>query len=808
MNTELLVPQSDNTSAEVSTPKVDRRNFITWVVAAPTALTIGVKLATESSEATAATTTSTELNAYLAIRSDNKVVLTIPRVESGQGILTSLAILLADEVGISVNDIVAQSFTTAKATAFTTTLVGASGSTRLLADPVRAVGAELRMRMMAAGGGAIGTGTGGPTAGGKTFASLAQAAAAATLASRPVASAWEYSTAAGGTKANGILGTGMKIRGNSADFVPGTGIPRLDSDAIYNGSLKYTTDTNQDALNCLVMHSLQTRGTPKDVNRAAILALTKPDGTKLVKEVIPFNSNKNGFTLYAGVGLVCDTMGDALEARDQIMANDLITWNQGTAARFSTPMLNQKLKDAVGPDPAGGKLLAAKQIKRGFLVGFHAQGTLGTQAAVAEVFGPAGGAATGMEAWFASQVPRFNRQQLAQQVGLDLSPTKCLLNVTQGYGHFGRNLLVEASAESARIGDAIRKMGGIANSKPGGSRTKVKVMWSRNDDLRLCPYRPPTFSRYIANIGSDGKTILSLNHKFVSILCELPSGVDNTPTETLLSATNQTGFDYFPLSAPSPYTFTTTEAFREVVAPFPTGAMRAVYSVSGQGGKEVFLDELARKTGQNRFDLRVKYAKSERLAGLFAEMSAKYKAAEAAVAAHNANPNNTTVQGIGFGLHEEWNSASFQFVVSELDRNADIKKVPPTVKEVWSAVDVGKVTNPSGMHSMAEGPVADAVAMVYFSKITFVDGASQQSTFLNYYWNRMRECTYKFNPTVFVNINDNRVGGAGELCAPSAFAAVANAWADINKTLNPTLESHMPEELPIYPSPEAPLVDA
>ena len=221
----------------------------------------------------------------------------------------------------------------------------------------------------------------------------------------------------------------------------------------------------------------------------------------------------------------------------------------------------------------------------------------------------------------------------------------------------------------------------------------------------------------------------------------------------------------------------------------------------------MFLDEVARKTGQNRFDLRVKYAKSERLAGLFAEMSSKYKAAEAAVAAHNA-ANRSTVQGIGFGLHEEWNSASFQFVVSELDRNADIKKVAPTVKEVWAAVDMGKVTNPSGGAAMAEGALADAIALVYYSKITFEDGASQQSTFLNYYWNRMRECTYKFNPTVFVNINDNRVGGAGELSAPSAFAAVANAWADINRELNPTLESHMPEELPIYGSPEAPLVDA
>ncbi len=808
MNTELLAPQSDNAGSDTGAATVDRRNFMTWVVAAPTALTIGVKLATDAGEANAAdATTSTELNAYLAIRSDNKVVLTVPRVESGQGILTSLAILLADAVGIDVKDVVAQSFTTAKATAFTTTLVGASGSTRLLADPVRTVGAELRARMLAAaGGGEITTSAAGPAVGNQTFAALASKAATVALNSRPVAAAWQYGKDAGGTKAGGILGKGMKIRANNADFLPGQGIPRIDSDAIYNGSLQYTIDTNMDAANVLVMHSLQTRGAPDKVDRTAILALKKADGTQLVKEVIPFNSGKNGFTIYAGVGLVADTFGDALEARDKIIKDKMITWKPGTASRFSTPMLNQKLKDAVGPDPVGGLLLASKQVKRGFFVGFHAQGTLGTQAAVAEAYGDKDGPATSLQAWWASQVPRYNRQQLAQQVGLDLSPTKVLLNVTQGYGHFGRNLLVESSAESARIADAVRKLGGVKNAK-GVTTNRIKVMWSRNDDLRLCPYRPPTFSRYIANIGSDGKSILSLNHKFVSILCELPSGVDNTPTETALAATNQTGFDYFPLSAPSPYTFNTTEAFREVVAPFPTGAMRAVYSVSGQGGKEIFLDEVARKTGQDRFALRIKYLKSERIRGVFEECAKEYAEDAKAVADFNkANPDGP-IRGIGFGCHEEWNSASFMYVVSELPKGANIKDTPPTVLKARAAVDMGKVTNPSGGASMVEGALADAIALVYFSKITFVDGAAQESTFLDYYWNRMRECAYDIK-TSFVNVNDNRVGGAGELSAPTAFAAVANAWADINSVQNKGLDSHMPEELPIYVPPSAPRSDA
>ena len=688
MNTELLASQSENTGSEASAATVDRRDFMTWAVATPAAVAVGAKLMSDSSEAVAADAAPVKVSNYLSIDTVNKkIVLTVPRVESGQGILTSLSILVAAELGLQPSDIAPRSMTTAQATEFTTTLVGASGSTRLLTDPVRAAAADLKARAVQNGGATL-----------ANIVAKAAEIAATTPSSKPYASAFKY---------GGLLGKGMTITGNTATFNPGTGIARLDSDEIYSGKRKYTVDTNQDALNCLVMHSLQTRGTPKFVAPLTEIQKVAPQ----VKAVIPFNSGKNGFTLYTGVGIICDTMGQALDARDAIIKNNLITWNPGTAARFSTPMLNQKLKDAVGPDPQGGKLLAAKQIKGGLLVNFHHHGTLGTQAGVCEVFGDAGGAATGAEAWWASQVPKYNRQQLAQQLGLDASPTKVLLNITQGYGHFGRNALVESSAESARVADAVRKMGGIVN-KNGVKTNKVKVMWSRNDYIRLCPYRPPTYSRYIVNIGSDGKTILSMNHKFVSILCELPSGVDNTQTEDLLSATNQTGFDYFPLSAPSPYTFTTNEAFREVVAPFPTGAMRAVYSVGGQGGKEVFMDEVARQTGQERFALRLKYMKSERIKGCMEALKSVWDAQLAAVNTNNANPNRTVTMGLGFGIHEEWNSAACQIVLSELPIGADIAVTAPSVKKAWSAMDVGKVTNPSGLASMGEGAISDAVALV------------------------------------------------------------------------------------------------
>ena len=381
-----------------------------------------------------------------------------------------------------MEDITVVGMTTAQATEFTTTLVGGSGSTRLLTDPVRAAAAQLKARLQAVGatkilpGNLVETGSGT-----KTFAELAPAAAAAQLSAKPFASAWKY---------GGLLGKGMEINGNSATYVPATGIPREDSDAIYSGSRKYTLDTNQDALNCLVMHSLDVRGSPKDVQIAKIKEMCPK-----VKAVIPFNSGKNAFTIYTGVGIVCDTMGEALDARDVIMKNNLITWNPGPARRFSSDNLNQKLRDAVGTPPPLAKILATKQINGEIFVPFHNHGTLGTQAAVVETAGAAGAGATGATVWWASQCPKFNRQQVAQQIGLDLTPTKVEVKITPGYSHFGRNLLVDSTAEAARISDAIRKMGGLTN-KNGQITHKVKVMWSRNDDMRLCPCRPPTFSRY------------------------------------------------------------------------------------------------------------------------------------------------------------------------------------------------------------------------------------------------------------------------------------------------------------------------
>ena len=800
MSTEQLEMPSGTCETGADASGVKRRSVLAAMAAAPAATAIvGAATTAVTTEAVAADATAYELNAYLELVGPNGAPndfyfnLTIPRVESGQGILTSSAMLAATELGIDVSRVRPRSFNWNKFEAFATTLVGASGSTRLITDSTRRAAADVRAR------------NGGGTNYGANAAAIAKSTATG------LAKPWAYhGTAAGsflgrGSKADGVdsIGAGKRV------FDKSSIVPRSDAVDVVTGKAIYTCDEHMDALNCLVMHSFAVRAAPKTVDIPAIVALGASIGAP-VTAVIPFDSKGNGFGIFAGVGIICETLGKALDVRRAIIAasdadgnSKYITWGVSPAARISTTSFNEKLRGAVGADPLLGELVSPKRIKGTILSPFHNQGTLGTQTAIAEW------TADGVDLWHASQVPRYHRQEVCRNVGLATQPKKMRLRVTKGYGHFGRNLLVESSVESAMIAKKIFEGGGLLNPNTGKKTNKVKVMWSRNDDIRLAPFRPASLSRFIASIGADGKSIISLNHKYVTTLCELPSGVDNVQTETLLSATNQTGLDYFPLATPSFYTFTSLESFREVVSAMPTGAMRAVYSVSAVGHKEIFLDEVLRQTGQgsaaDRYAVRIKYMKSPRIKNLLNTMQAKWN--EFAALAAAGGPNGEK-RGVGVGLHEEWGSASLAMVlVQEAEKGAGVTK-PPKVLRAAMAVDQGRIVNGSGTDQNAIGAMADAVALVYFSKMTFVDGKAEQSTFLNYYWNRQRECDYDVDPTVMVNTTDDRVGGAGELSAPSTFGALGNAWADLNAKVLGAGKVAMPTEFPLYGSPSAPLTDA
>lgn len=232
MNAELPIAETAETASEALTPKIDRRDFVTWAVAAPTAVAVGASLVPKDAAAAFDGSTPSEgavkINNYLSITKDNKVQLTLPRVESGQGIFTSSAMLVADELGISMADMLVRGYDTSQQTEFSTTLQGGSGSTRSLTDSTRAAAAILKARLKAVGGGgAITTGANGPMVGTSTFASLADAASKVTLAAKPYASAWKYSGINGGG-GTGLLGKGMKLDKSAtaitdnAVLVPGT----------------------------------------------------------------------------------------------------------------------------------------------------------------------------------------------------------------------------------------------------------------------------------------------------------------------------------------------------------------------------------------------------------------------------------------------------------------------------------------------------------------------------------------------------------------------------------------------------------
>lgn len=820
MNTELIQPPSGTTGADVPVDDgVQRRDFLTWAAATPAALTVATKLATDTPEAHAQASAGLALNNYLTFFStgpglqDYFFLLDIPRVEAGQGILTSSAMLTAEELEIPIEKIRARGIEWTKLEQFATTLVGASGSTRSLTDANRAAAAEVRGRVGKSGAVAGGKYT-GLFSDGTSYNSAAAQAALAAGPSKALAKAWDPSNFK-------IVGKGTKPFASAADntalvYTRANHVSREDSLAIVTGSNPFTSDIENDALNCVIMHSFEQRCSPRSVDVAGIKALGASKGIN-VRAVVPFDSKGNGFGIYTAVGIICDTMGEALEVRRGIIAavtddrgnSKFIQWNTGPTHRFSSEFILEKMKGAVGPDPLLGKALATRQVKGSVYSPYQAQGTLGTQAAVAQF------TSSGVDVWWGSQVPKFQRIETAREMGFPTQPKRVRLRITRDTSHFGRNLLIDSAIEACYVSRAVFQQGGLPN-KANVVTSKVKVMWPRNDDIRFSPGRPAAFSRFIANLDGSGK-ILSLNHKYVTYLCEIPSGFDNIVTTTLLSSTNQTGYDYFPLATPSYYSFVSNEAFREVLVPFATGAMRSVYSISAVGHKEIFLDEVCRQIGATsgaaRFAVREQYMRSKRIKNLMAVMKPRILELAAEVDANNKVASNPKM-GIGFGFHEEWGSAGLcactvRQAVDGQGKPLDLASNPPKILRVINATDAGHVINGSGLSAQAEGAFGDAVALAFFSGITHKNGAAQQSTFLDYYWQRMRECDYVMEPTVFTKTTDNRVGGAGELHAATSFGALGNAWGDLNFQLgNKDSNGHShPSAFPIYKSPSPPLTD-
>ena len=584
-----------------------RRRFLTYVVAAPVltvAASSGLDLLApgkayavvpsppqpenilDLGDVMVAATKQAQDLLVLEVTKDNRIVFRLPRAEVGQGITTALAMVVADEIDARLVDVdvpledARQDLGTAQST-------GGSSSVRSLWDPVRSIAAEARARLVTAAAKRWDLPANSLTT--RDTAVWAPDGRSATYGSLTEAAAQVDDPA---------VSTDPKP--SSEYRLIGTSTPRIDARSIVTGAAKYALDVDvSGAVPTVVIRPPTLKGKVKSYDASAAL---KMPGVVAVTE------------LPSGVAVSAKTFDQALKARSAVD----VTWGSGTVDGVSDADIVARLTAAIPPmTPA-----PTQRVDATFEFAFVNHAPMEVGSAVADV---RSGSA---EVWVASKSPTGAQSAVATAVGLKAD--QVTLHVVRGGGSFGRRIYYEPAVEAARVSKAIGK--------------PVKLMWTRNDDMRHGRVRPRSHHQLRAVYA--GGDVLTYEHRMSCVELDLGSGTGQALVDA--GYVNPTiGTAFFNLSQSCPYNFgPVTESLNEVSYDMPTAAWRSVYSAQARTAEEILVDEIAKAMGADPVAIRRKFLKTAEAGAVLDKVATEGK--------WGRTMSSGTAQGVA--LHAEYRS--------------------------------------------------------------------------------------------------------------------------------------------------------
>jgi isoquinoline 1-oxidoreductase beta subunit len=347
------------------------------------------------------------------------------------------------------------------------------------------------------------------------------------------------------------------------------------------------------------------------------------------------------------------------------------------------------------------------------------------------------------EIWAGTQFQTVDRAAAARAAGLD--PERVQIHTTFLGGGFGRR----ANPTSDYVVEAVRV------AKAAGA--PVKLVWTRDDDLRGGYYRPMWHSRVAAALDAGG-AISAWTHTIVG-----QSFIAGTPFEPFII---KDGIDGTSVegAADLPYAIPNVQVdLHTTKVGVPTLWWRSVGHSHTAFVVETFLDEVAHASGADPLDLRRRLlAGHPRHLGVL-ERAAKEAGWGGSLASGRAR---------GLAVHSSFNSFVAHVAVVSLERGR------PRVHRVTSAVDCGRVVNPDILKAQVEGAVGFGLTAALYSAITLKDGRVEQSNFHDYRMLRIHEM-----PDVAVHIVESAEPstGIGEPGVPPVAPAVCNALFALTK---------------------------
>jgi isoquinoline 1-oxidoreductase beta subunit len=650
-------------------------------------------------------------NAYLGIAKDNTIHIILAHVEMGQGIWTTLPMLIADELDCDWNKIKvghAPPDTPYLHTVYGLQITGGSSTTWSEFDRYRKAGATARSLLVSAAAQRFGvqpedcrTADGVVYAGDKkaTYGELAEAAAKqpppapdAVVLKQP--SEWKY------------IGKGSK---------------RLDTAEKINGQAKFGMDVQFPGLLTAV------------VARPPVFGATMKSFDASKAKAIP--GVKQVVTVPSGIAVIADHFWAAKQGREALK----IEWNIDPALAFDSAQqwaeyrklaATKGISAAQKGDAAAALPKAGSTIEAEYLLPYLAHAPMEPLNCTVKL------SKDKCEIWTGTQLPG-NDQKVAAKI-LDFKPEQVEINTMFLGGGFGRR----ANFPSDFVSEAVQ----VAKA----SGKAVKTVWTREDDIRGGFYRPAFMHQ--VKIGLDAnKMPIAWQHSIVgqSIMAGTPfeskDGLDGASVEGVND---------------SPYLSSIPDHSVELHSPknkIPVLWWRSVGHTHTAFVMETLIDELAHAAGKDP----VEYRRT-----LLAKHPRHLSALNLAVEKSGWGKPLPEGHFRGVAVHESFGTAVAH--VAEISINKGAIKL----HRITCAVDCGLAVNPDGVKAQMESGIIYGLTALLYGEVTVEKGRVKQRNFHDYRILRMNETPVI---DVYIADSQEKMGGAGEPGVPPVAPAVVNA---------------------------------
>jgi isoquinoline 1-oxidoreductase beta subunit len=709
----------NNSSASRDFVEPSRRLFLQASLAAGGGLLLTFNLPPAAEAAEGAV-----LNAYIRIAPDGAVTIAAKNPEIGQGVKTMLPMVIAEELDVDWNTVrIEQAPVDAKA--YGPQFAGGSQATPLNYDLMRKVGAAGRALLVAAAA----EGWGVPPGECQT--------ASGVVHHRPSGRSAPYgSLAAAAARVPPPDPATIKLKDPAAFSIIGHSKPGIDSPKVVVGQPLFGIDTVRPGMLYAVYEKCPVFG-----GKVVSADLEAVKAIKGVKQAFVVHGDEQPAGLRDGVAILADSWWTANKARKALK----IVWHEGPTADQSSAGYAARALDlskqpgtkSLRNDGDADKALAgaAKVLEAAYAYPFLAHAPLEPQNCTAEARGGK------VEIWAPAQTPQSGRTLVARTLGVPEEDV--VVHMTRCGGGFGRRLNNDFMVEAAKIA----QVAGVP----------VKLLWTREDDIRHDFYRPAGWHFLKGGLDADGRLIAWRDH-FVTF----------GDGDKFAPSAGMSGTEY-------PARLVENCLIEASLMPtgIPTGALRAPGSNALSFVFQSFIDELAHAAGKDPVAFRLELLGPPRALGASGELPFDTGRARGVIelaAEMSGWGRAPPASGEGMGVAFYFSHRGYFAEVVKASVAADGTVTP---LKVWVAGDIGsQVINPTGAENQAQGAVLDGLAQALGQEITIEKGRAVQANFDGFPLLRITQVCpveVRFRKTDFPPT------GLGEPALPPVAPALCNA---------------------------------